>query len=148
MDKYIFLYSWCFGYFKMCFYKSIDISPIPCTARWYAYTIKELRQIGNHAQQNAKHKMLPLHTIKQVHKLRINRRKISNGHRKVYKQNGINHKNLTYVKLMSNNGTEVKTTTRLMLLNARSIKNEDYIIIAELENNKIEIVVLTETWIK
>ena len=35
-----------------------------------------------------------------------------------------------------------------MLLNARSIKNKDHVIIAELENNKIEIAILTETWIK
>ena len=77
----------------MCFHKIIDISPIPSTARSYTYTIEELRQIGNHAQQNARHKILPLGTIKQVCKLRINRRKILNGHRKVYKQNGMNHKN-------------------------------------------------------
>ena len=49
---------------------------------------------------------------------------------------------------MNNNGTEATTTTRLMLLNARSIKNKDHIIIAELENYKIELAVLTETWIK
>ena len=49
---------------------------------------------------------------------------------------------------MNNNGTKVTTTTRLMLLNARSIKKKDHIIIAELGNNKIEIAVLTETWIK
>ena len=130
----------------MSSYKIIDIYSIPSTARSYTYTIDELRQIGNHAQHNARHKILPLGTVKQVHKLRINWRKISNSHRKVYKPNGINHKNLTYVKIMSNNGTGVKTTTWLMLLNARSIKNKDHIIIAEPENNKIEI--LTETWIK
>ena len=38
---------------------------------------------------------------------------------------------------MNNDGTEVKTTAGLMLLNARSIRNKDHIIIAELENNKI-----------
>ena len=38
---------------------------------------------------------------------------------------------------MNNKGTAVKTTTILMLLNARSINNKDHIIIAELENNKI-----------
>ena len=59
----------------MCFYKSFDILPIPGTARLYMYTIEELRQIGNHTQQNARHKILPLGTIKQVHKLRINRNK-------------------------------------------------------------------------
>ena len=49
---------------------------------------------------------------------------------------------------MNNSGTEVKKkNTRLMLLNARSIKNKDYIIIVELENSKIEIALLTETWI-
>ena len=34
-----------------------------------------------------------------------------------------------------------------MLLNAKSIKNYDHIIMAELENHRIEIAVLTETWI-
>ena len=119
----------------MYFHKIIDISPIPSTAGSYTFKIEELRQIGNHAQQNARHKILSLGTIKQVHKLRINRRKISNDHRKVYKQNGINHKDLTYVKIMNNNGTEVKTT-RHMLLNIRSIKNKDQIVIPELETTK------------
>ena len=73
----------------MCFYKVIDISPIPSPARSYTYTIEELRQIDNHALQNATHKIIPPGTIKHVHKLRINRRKISNSHRKVYKHNGI-----------------------------------------------------------
>ena len=125
----------------MCFYKKIDISPIPSTTRYFTFTTEKLRQIGNHAQQNAIHKILPLGTIKQVHKLKINRRKISNSHRKVYKQNGTNHKNLTCVRITNNNGTEATTTTRLMLLNARSTKNKDHIIIAELENHKIEIAV-------
>ena len=49
---------------------------------------------------------------------------------------------------MNNNGTKAKTKSRLKLLNARSIKNKDHIIIAELEKYKIEIAVLTETWIK
>ena len=43
-DKYIFLYSWCFGYFRMCLDKSIDISLIQSTARSYKYTIEEVRQ--------------------------------------------------------------------------------------------------------
>ena len=55
---------------------------------------------------------------------------------------------MTYVKLSNNNGTRLKKITKLMLLNARLIKNKDNIITDELENNKIEIVVLTETWIK
>ena len=49
------------------------------------YTTEVLRQMGSHAQQNARHKILPPGTVRQVCKLRINRRKISNGHRKVYK---------------------------------------------------------------
>ena len=132
----------------MCFYRIIDISPIPSRARSYIYAIEELREIGNHALQNARHKTLSPGTTKQVCKLRINRIKIWNSHRKVYKQNEINHKNLTYVKITNNNGTSVKTTTRLILLNARSIKKKNHIIIAELENNKIEIAIHTETWIK
>ena len=56
------------------------------------FTTEQLRQIGNHAQQNASHKILQLGTIKQVCKLRINRRKISNSQIKVYKQKGINYK--------------------------------------------------------
>ena len=86
--------------------------------------------------------------IRQVCKLSINRRKKSNSQGKAYKQNGINHKNLTYVRIMNNNGTKDTTTARLMLLNARSIKNMDHIIMADIENHKIEIAVLTETWIK
>ena len=108
----------------MCFYKILTSLPIPSTATSYLYTAEELREIGNHAQQNARHNILPLEAIKPVYKLRINKRKIFNGHRKVYKQNGINHKNLTYVRIMNNNGTEATTTVRLMLLNARSIKNK------------------------
>ena len=34
--------------------------PIPITARYYVYTVEELGQIGNHAQQKARHKVLPL----------------------------------------------------------------------------------------
>ena len=83
----------------MCFYEITDISPIPSTARYYMCTSEEPRQLGNHAQQNARHRILSLGTIKQVYKLRINKRKISNDHRKVYKQNGINHKKSNLCKI-------------------------------------------------
>ena len=48
----------------MCFYKIIDISPVPSTARYYMYTTEELRQVGNQSQPNARHKILPPGTIK------------------------------------------------------------------------------------
>ena len=52
-----------------------------------------------------------------------------------------------YIRI-TNNDTEATTATRLMLLNARIIKKKHHIIIAELENHKMEIAVLIETWIK
>ena len=65
----------------MCFYKIIDILLIQSTARSYIYTIEELEHIANQAQQNVTCKILPPCTIKQVHKLKINRKNIKWTHK-------------------------------------------------------------------
>ena len=49
---------------------------------------------------------------------------------------------------MESNGLEMVNNIRIATLNARSVKNKDLIISQELNDHKIDITVITETWLK
>ena len=62
--------------------------------------------------------------------------------------NSIHTNNFTYVKITDQSGSEVSPTTRIATLNVRSIKNNGHLIVSELNDNNVDIAVITEMWIK
>ena len=62
--------------------------------------------------------------------------------------NSINTSNVTYVKLTDQSGLGVTTMARFATLNVKSIKNKDHLIVNELNDNNVDIVLITETWLK
>ena len=76
--------------------------------------------------------------IAQIGKLKINRRKISTSPRLNLRARGVNQNNLKQIRITESNGLEV----------VRTVKNKDLIISQELNDHKIDIAVITETWLK
>ena len=62
--------------------------------------------------------------------------------------NNLNLGNLVHIKITNKIGSETITTVQLATLNARSVKNKDKIIVEEFIKNRIDIGLLTETWLK
>ena len=62
--------------------------------------------------------------------------------------NNLNLDNLVYIKINNKIGLETRTTIRLAMLNARSVKNKDQVIVEEFIKNQIDIGLHTETWLK
>ena len=56
--------------------------------------------------------------------------------------------NLHYVEITDTDVTEVLPYIRLGTFNSRSVKIKDHIIIVELEDKNVDIVLITETWLK
>ena len=59
--------------------------------------------------------------------------------------NNLNLDNLVHIKTTNKIGSENRTTLRLAMLNARSVKNKDKIIVEEFIKNGTDIGLLTET---
>ena len=62
--------------------------------------------------------------------------------------NNLNLDNLFHLIITNKIGSETRTTIRLATFNARSVKNKDQIIVEEFIKNRIDIGLLTETWLK
>ena len=84
----------------------------------------------------------------QIRKLKINRRKISISPRLNLTGRGVNQNNLKQIRMTESNSLEVVNNIRLATFNARSVKNKDLIICQELNDHKIDIAVITATWLK
>ena len=55
---------------------------------------------------------------------------------------------LYYVEISDTDEMEILPYIRLGTLYSRSVKNMDHIIIEELEDKNVDIVLITETWLK
>ena len=62
--------------------------------------------------------------------------------------NSINTNNLTYIKITHQSGSEVTIMTRIATLNVRSLKNKDNLIVNELNDNNVDIAVITDPGLK
>ena len=62
--------------------------------------------------------------------------------------NNLNLDNLVHIKITNKTGSETRTTIILAMLNARSVKNKDQIIVEEFNKNRIDIGLFTETMLK
>ena len=59
-----------------------------------------------------------------------------------------NMSNLQYVKTTDNHNQEVGNNMRIAILNARSVRNKDHIIVLQLHETDVDLAVITETWLK
>ena len=132
----------------MCRSNLIHISPMisTTTTELITYSQLQLRQIVNNP--NHVKRCLDLGAIAQITKLKIKRRQISTLPRLNLTARGVNQSNLKQIRITESNGLEVVNNIRLATLNARLVKNNDLIISQELNNHKIDIAVITETWLK
>ena len=124
----------------------IHISPTISTTRLITYSQLQLKQIVNNP--NRVKGCLNPGAIAQIRRLKINRGKISTSPRLNLTARGVNQNNLKQIRITESNGLEVVNNIRLATLNARLVKNNDLIISQELNNHKIDIAVITETWLK
>ena len=130
----------------MCHGNLIHISPTISTTKLIIYLQLQLRQIVNNP--NHVKGCLNPGAIAQIRKLKINRRKISKSPRLNLTARGVNQNNSKQTRITESNGLEVVNNIRLTILNAKLLKNKDLIISQELNDHKIDIAVITATWLK
>ena len=106
----------------------------------------------DHAQVDGK-------AVKQIRLLRINKRKRGKrgGRKNRWKENkgksfssGVNFNNLQQIKLYTNKSIKPSNTSnlRVMLCNVQSLKSKEDIISKHIRDEKIELTLTTETWLK
>ena len=129
----------------MCRGNFIHISATINTTRLITFSQSQLR----HRVNNPNHIKGCLNpgAIAQIRKLKINRRKISSPRLNLTAR-GVNQNNLKQIRTTESNGLEVVNNIRLATLNARLVKNKDLIISLELNDHKMDIAVITYTWLK
>ena len=62
--------------------------------------------------------------------------------------NNCNWDNLVHIRVTNKIGTETTSTVRLATLSARSVRNKDEMRVSEFIKAKVDIVLLTEIWLK
>ena len=130
----------------MCHGNLLHISPSISTTRLITYLELQLRQIVNNP--NHVKGCLNPGPIAQIRKFKINRRKLSTSLRLNLTARGVNQNNLKQLRKTESNGLEVVNNIRLATFNTRLVQNKDLIISQELNDHKIDIAVITETWLK
>ena len=114
------------------------------------YSGRELRKVCTRVEHDNTLKLMNIGAIKDTWKLRLNRknsRKCTKGSKYIW-NNGVRFQNLHYVEITDTDEMEVLPYITLGTLNSRSINNEAHIIIEELEDKNVDIVLITETWLK
>ena len=129
----------------------ILVSPPTCANRQnsclHTYSSTQLRQLNTKVSQDNRLQVLPQGTISWIRQLKINKRPIRMTKR-FHITNNCNWENLLQVKINNKIGTETASTIRLATLNARSVRNKDEMIVNKFIKAKIDIGLLTKTWLK
>ena len=115
-------------------------------------TIDQIKEIGKQWRHDQRFRILPPSLINRIRYLKINkkRKRGSRGRKRLHSNNvnnnnsGVNTKNL--IEIQSSNG--YISDLSLGLLNCQSLKNKDSLILSSILENNLDIVLLTETWIK
>ena len=131
----------------MCLGNLIHISPkigTSGTTRLIIYLHLQLRQIINNT--NHVKGCLNPGAIAQIRRLKITEEKYQ--HHQDLTARGVNQSDLKQIRITESNGLEVVNNIRLATLNARLVKNKDLIICQEVNNHKIDIAFITETWLQ
>ena len=130
--------------------RTIDASRI---SRIQLYTPVQLYDIGNMVKHDRRLNKLPPMTVKMIRHLRLNRRKLRGkrgGITKSHKDqpNGINKDNIRNIQVMKNHIIYRSKLFTTLLTNIQSIKGKDSLLLDELITNKIDMCIVTETWLK
>ena len=123
------------------------------TTKIQLYTPVQLYGIGNMVKHDRRlHKLSPM-TVKMIRHLQLNRRKLRGkrgGTTKSHKDQpkGINKDNIMTVQVMKNLIIHRSKLLTTLLINIQSIKGKDSLLLDELITNKIDMCIVTETWLK
>ena len=129
-----------------------------CTesTKQHVYTPNQLISIGKHYKNGNKPRILPFGAIRPIRDLCLNKRNKRkyrrNLHRHLFKQTGINHKNLKEVNYKVNyDDRDWGDCTKYLgigTVNTRSIKNKQEIVLEATNRYNLDLLVVTETWLK
>ena len=114
------------------------------------YDSSVLKTICSNTKHDQQYKILPFGAITRIRDLKINKRL---SHKKTqprirHTQTGINYSNLIQVELNKDNGIINDTQQRIGTINIRSIKKNDQILLREIIHSNLDIIIVTETWLK
>ena len=117
------------------------------------YSLGKLLQLRKKVVHHDKYKIIDSQACVTIRKLRLNHSPVRQGKRIAsrtpVKQNRVNVHNLKLIKTQATFG---KSTCRkrfsMTLCNVQSLKNKQDVLVESLEDNKTDILVCTETWMK
>ena len=112
------------------------------------YSSRELSKLWDSILHNNKYRVLNPGAISNICTHKINTTKISTSQRHVKQPRGVNKSNLKYIRTVNFGDKDLKPNIRIATANARSVKNKDQIIVQQLNNNDIDVALITETWTK
>ena len=117
------------------------------------YAPVQLHEIGNIVKHDRRLHKLSLITVKMIRHLRLNQRKLRRKRGGIMKSNkdrpnGINKDNITTIHVMKNHTIQRSKLFTTLLINIQSIKCKDSLLLDELITNKVNMCIVTETWLK
>ena len=117
------------------------------------YSLGKLLQLREKVVHHNEYKIINSQACITIRKLRLNRRPVRRGKkilpRTPVKQNRVNVNNLKLIKIQATFG-KIACSKRfsMTLCNVQSLKNKQDVLVELLEENKTDILVCTETWMK
>ena len=117
------------------------------------YACAQLHEIGNTVKHDKKlHKLSPT-TVKMIRHLRLHQRKLRGKRGGIIKlikdrPNGINKDNITDIHITKNHTIQRSKHFTTLLINIQSIKSKDNLLLDKIITNKVDMCIVTETWLK
>lgn len=121
-----------------------------CSTDRIAYTREQKKEINMKSSQRVKFKSLPFQSITRILELKLTKRNIAKKKKNTtgYKRQ-LNEHNLIRIQLGSKIETDKSNSViRVATVNCRSVKTKEELVYDLIEENKLEILVLTETWLQ
>ena len=129
----------------------ILVSPPASHNSWlHTYSSAQLRQLNTKVNQDNRLQVLPPGTISEIRQLKINRRptRLTRMMEQPCITSNHNPDNLLNITITNKIRNKTDFTIRLTTLNAQSVKNKDEMTVDVFIKAKIDIGLLTETWLK
>ena len=119
----------------------------------WAYSSQELKALDNTKQSmgdKPKPRLVPYKAIAAIRMLRINQKPIRTRHKRLQRvrQKGINRGNLLDIQISEVTIPKPNMQCKIAMVNAQSIRNKDILLTQEIATNNIDIMLITETWLK
>ena len=114
------------------------------------YDPSVLKTICHNTKHDQRYKILPFGAVTRIRDLKINNRlSRKNAQPRIrHTPAGINYRNLIQVELNKNNGIIHDTQLRIGMINIRSIKKNDQVLLREIIHSNLDIIIITESWLK